>query len=70
MAVARFLAGEIGFLDIPRVVAHALDTVPRPPLTLEGCTPPTKQHGRPQKGRHNLLTMEPGTLPVLVGGIH
>lgn len=36
VAVARFLAGEIGFLDIPRVVAHALDTVPRPPLTLEG----------------------------------
>ena len=36
VAVARFLAGEIGFLDIPRVVAHALDTVLRPPLTLEG----------------------------------
>ena len=27
-AVGRFLAGEIGFLDIPRLVAHALETVP------------------------------------------
>ena len=35
VAVARFLAGEIGFLDIARVVEHALDTVPRAPLTLE-----------------------------------
>ena len=34
VAVARFLAGEIGFLDIARVVEHALDTVPRAPLTL------------------------------------
>lgn len=35
VAVARFLAGDIGFLDIARVVEHALDTVPRAPLTLE-----------------------------------
>ena len=33
--MARFLAGEIGFLDIARVVEHALDTVHRAPLTLE-----------------------------------
>ena len=35
VAVARFLAGDIGFLDIARVVEHALDAVPRAPLTLE-----------------------------------
>ena len=29
VAVARFLQEEIGFLDIPRVVQAALDTVPR-----------------------------------------
>ena len=36
IAVARFLAGEIGFLDIARVVESALDAVPVQPLTLEG----------------------------------
>lgn len=36
VAVARFLAGEIGFLEIPRVVETALNTVPRgEKLTLE-----------------------------------
>ncbi len=36
VAVARFLAGEIGFLEIPRVVETALNTVPRGErLTLE-----------------------------------
>ncbi len=35
IAVARFLAGEIGFLDIARVVEAALDAVPVQPLTLE-----------------------------------
>ena len=36
VAVARFLKEEIGFLDIPRVVEAALDTVPRAEtLTLE-----------------------------------
>ncbi len=35
IAVARFLGGDIGFLDIARVVEHALDTVPRASLTLE-----------------------------------
>lgn len=36
VAVAKFLRGEIGFLDIPRVVEHALLTVPRTQtLTLE-----------------------------------
>ncbi len=35
VAVARFLAGDIGFLDIARVVEYALDAVPRAPLTLE-----------------------------------
>ena len=35
IAVARFLAGEIGFLDIARVVEAALDAVPVRPLTLE-----------------------------------
>ena len=35
-AVARFLAGEIGFLDIPRLVEEALDRVPTgPACTLE-----------------------------------
>ena len=29
IAVAKFLAGEISFLDIARVVEHALETVPR-----------------------------------------
>lgn len=34
--MAKFLAGEIGFLDIARVVEAALDTVPRAQkLTLE-----------------------------------
>ena len=34
--MARFLAGEIGFLEIPRVVETALNTVPRgEKLTLE-----------------------------------
>ena len=36
IAVARFLAGEIGFLDIARVVESALNAVPVQPLTLEG----------------------------------
>lgn len=37
VAVAKFLAGEIGFLDIPRVVEEALAAVPRGMgLTLEG----------------------------------
>ena len=31
VAVAAFLAGRIGFMDIPRGVAHALDTVPAGP---------------------------------------
>ena len=35
IAVARFLAGELGFLDIARAVEAALDTVPVQPLTLE-----------------------------------
>lgn len=35
VAVAKFLAGEIGFLDIPRVVEAAMETVPRRELTLE-----------------------------------
>lgn len=35
VAMARFLAGDIGFLDIARVVEYALDAVPRAPLTLE-----------------------------------
>ena len=35
VAVAKFLAGEIGFLDIPRAVEAALDSVPRKKLTLE-----------------------------------
>ena len=30
-AVGRFLAGEIGFLEIPALVAHALETVPVQP---------------------------------------
>ena len=30
-AVAAFLAGSIGFMDIPRAVAHALDTVDAAP---------------------------------------
>ena len=28
VAVAKFLQGEIGFYDIPRLVRHAMDTVP------------------------------------------
>ena len=35
IAVARFLAGEIGFLDIADLVEGALNTVPVKPLTLE-----------------------------------
>lgn len=36
VAVERFLAGKIGFLQIPQVVEAALDTVPRAAaLTLE-----------------------------------
>ena len=35
IAVARFLAGEIGFLDIAGLVEGALNTVPVNPLTLE-----------------------------------
>ena len=36
IAVAKFLAGEIGFLDIPRLVEYALDHVPQEKdLTLE-----------------------------------
>ena len=33
--MARFLAGEIGFLDIADLVEDALNTVPVKPLTLE-----------------------------------
>lgn len=36
VAVARFLAGKLGFLEIAQVVEQALRTVARPPLTLEG----------------------------------
>ena len=50
VAVARFLAGEIGFLDIPRVVTHALDTVLRPPLTLEGVYAADQAARRAAKG--------------------
>ena len=35
IAVARFLAGEIGFLHIADLVEGALNTVPVKPLTLE-----------------------------------
>ncbi|MCA1669145.1 MAG: 1-deoxy-D-xylulose-5-phosphate reductoisomerase, partial [Thermomicrobia bacterium] len=36
VAVDRFLRGEIGFLDIPALVAGALDAhIPAGPLTLE-----------------------------------
>ena len=35
IAVARFLAGEIGFLDIAGLVEVALNTVPVKPLTLD-----------------------------------
>jgi 1-deoxy-D-xylulose-5-phosphate reductoisomerase len=37
VAVAAFLDGRIGFMDIPALVAHALDTVPVEPAdTLDG----------------------------------
>ena len=36
VAVARFLAGKLGFLEIAQVVEQALRTVARPPMTLEG----------------------------------
>lgn len=37
VAVAAFLDGRIGFMDIPALVAHALDTVPTEPAdTLDG----------------------------------
>ena len=36
VAVARFLSGEIGFLDIAALVEAVLDAVPAEPLTLEG----------------------------------
>ena len=35
VAVAGFLEGKLGFLDIPRVVEAALDQVAREPLSLE-----------------------------------
>ncbi|HSJ73664.1 MAG TPA: hypothetical protein VK904_05050, partial [Miltoncostaeaceae bacterium] len=33
VAVAAFLAGRIGFMDIPRVVRAALEAVPAEPAT-------------------------------------
>lgn len=38
VAVEAFLAGKIGFMDIPAVLAHVVETVPEAPLTWENIT--------------------------------
>jgi len=38
VAVEAFLAGKIGFMDIPAVLEHVIDTVPEAPLTWKNIT--------------------------------
>jgi 1-deoxy-D-xylulose-5-phosphate reductoisomerase len=38
VAVEAFLAGKIGFMDIPAVLEHVIDTVPEEPLTWDNIT--------------------------------